>query len=155
MLKMTITPTASTASPAIRNVVMHYHQRYPQRREWDINILAEQNLIGANGRIDGRSVNKIIADLNTARVNHKQVTLLDALENTSQVYVNEVAQTIKILKGNRSPSFIVPLKLIEATVGNKWHSYRYWIIGFPLKYTALSRYPIVVSLMLRLLSRLH
>lgn len=117
MLKMTITPTASTASPAVRNVVMHYHQRYPQRREWDINILAEQNLIGANGRIDGRSVNKIIADLNTARINHKQVTLIDALENTSQVYVNEVAQTIKILKGNRSPSFIVPVKLIEATSG--------------------------------------
>jgi hypothetical protein len=114
MLKMTITPTASTASPAVRNVVLHYHQRFPQRREWDISIIADQGLVGPNGRIDSRNAKKIIADLNTARVNHKQVVLQDALLEKANVYVNSVEQEIKILKGNRNPSFIVPVKLIEA-----------------------------------------
>jgi hypothetical protein len=118
MLKMTITPTVSTASPAVRNVVLHYHQRYPQRREWDISIIADLNLVGPNGRIDSRNAKKIIADLNAARINHKQVPLVDALLEKSNVYINSVEQEIKILKGNRNPSFIVPVKLIEA-VENK------------------------------------
>jgi hypothetical protein len=117
MLKMTITPTASSASPAVRSVVLHYHQRFPQRREWDINIIADQGLVGPNGRIDSRNAKKIIADLNTARINHKQVVLQDAMLEKANVYVNSVEQEIKILKGNRNPSFIVPVKLIEAIEG--------------------------------------
>jgi hypothetical protein len=118
MLKMTITPTSSTASPAIRNVVLHYKQRYPQRREWDISVLADNNLVGPNGRIDTRSAKKIIADLNAARINHKQVVLQDVMLEQTSVYVDEVSQTIKILKGNRNPSFVVLVKLIEAVEGN-------------------------------------
>jgi hypothetical protein len=35
----------------------------------------------------------------------------------ANVYVNSVEQEIKILKGNRNPSFLVPVKLIEAVEG--------------------------------------
>ena len=115
---MTLTPTLSTASPAVRNVVLHYKQRVPQRREWDLSVLAEQNLVNANGRIDTRSSKKIIKDLNTARINHKQVVLEDAMRDKASVYVEEVGQVIKILKGNTNPSFIVQVKLIEAVEGH-------------------------------------
>jgi hypothetical protein len=117
MLRLTITANTSAASPAIRNVVLHYHQRFPQRREWDISLIAEQNLVSAGGRIDTRSAKKIILDLNTARINHKQVVLQDAMLDQINVYINEVAQTIKVLKGNRNPSFLVLVKMIEAVDG--------------------------------------
>lgn len=113
MLKLTITPNASTASPAVRNVVLHYKQRSPQRRAWDIAILAEQNLISANGRLDTRNAKKIIDDLNAARINHRQVSLEDAILAVSNVYVDEVGETIKVLKGEQNPSYIVEVKLIE------------------------------------------
>lgn len=113
MLKLTLTPTASTASPAIRNVVLHYKQRSPQRRTWDIAILAETNLVGANGRLDTRNAKKIIDDLNSARISHKQVVLVDALLHQSNVYVDEVGEIIKILKGEQNPSYIVNVKLVE------------------------------------------
>lgn len=113
MLKMTVTANTSTASPAVRNVVLHYKQRSPQRRTWDIAILAETNLVGANGRLDTRNAKKIIDDLNAARVDHRQVTLTDALLNDANVYVDEVAETIKVLKGEQNPSYVVNVKLVE------------------------------------------
>lgn len=113
MLKMTITATSSTASPAVRNVILHYKQRSPQRRTWDIAILAESNLVGANGRLDTRNAKKIIDDLNTARINHQQVVLIDALLHSANVYVDEVGETIKILKGQQNPSYVVTVKLVE------------------------------------------
>lgn len=118
MLKMTITANTSAASPAVRNVVLHYHQRTPQRREWDVSVVAEYSLVSAGGRIDTRTAKRIIADLNLARVNHKQVVLRDAMQDLIPVYINEVAQTIKVLKGNRTPSFLVQVKMIEAVDGH-------------------------------------
>jgi hypothetical protein len=117
MLKMIMTPNASTSSPAVRNVVLHYKQRTPQRRTWTIGLIAEQNLVGSNGRIDTRNAKQIIADLNKARINHQQVTLIDAVQDQISVYVDEVGQTIKILKGAKNPSFIVSVILIEAVDG--------------------------------------
>jgi hypothetical protein len=113
MLKMTITPTASTASPAVRNVVLHYKQRSPQRRTWDIAILGDEFLVGSTGRIDTRNSKKIIDDLNKARITHQQVHFVDALLNKANVYVDEVGETIKILKGARNPSYIITVKLVE------------------------------------------
>jgi len=113
MLKLTLTPNASTASPAVRNVILHYKQRSPQRRTWDIAILAESNLVGTGGRLDTRNAARIIGDLNAARINHRQVTFVDALLNSANVYVDEVGETIKILKGEQNPSYIVTVKLVE------------------------------------------
>jgi len=124
LLRLTITPnspvtqnTAATISPAVRTVVLHYKQRSPQRREWDIVILAEENLVGASGRLDIRNVVQIVNDLNLARASHKQVALVDALQKTANVYIDEVEEVIKVLKGNLSPSYLVTVKLFESVDG--------------------------------------
>lgn len=124
LLKVQITPTApsvsgaaATSSPAVRCIVLHYKQRSPQRREWDITILAEENLIMTNGRIDTRKVAPIIKDLNTIRATHQQVVLIDALEQTHNIYVDEVAEDIKVLKAGQAPSYLVMVKLFENVDG--------------------------------------
>jgi hypothetical protein len=124
LLKVTITAKtpviqnvgASTA-PAIRTIILHYKQRSPQRREWDITILAEENLIGAGGRLDTRKAKTIIRDLNQARIKHDQVTLIDVLNNPVNVYVDEVMEEIKVLKADLSPSYLVVVKLYENVDG--------------------------------------
>lgn len=124
LLRATIIPntpaiagTPATESPAIRCIDLHYKQRSPQRREWDMTFLAEENLIGANGRIDTRKVRPIIADLNAIRANHQQVILEDILEQIHNIYVDEVAEDIKVLKAGEAPSYLVMVKLFENVDG--------------------------------------
>lgn len=111
------TSAGAVTSPAVRTVVLHYKQRSPQRREWDVILLADDNIIGPSGRLDVRRAGPMIADLNKARVNHTQVNLIDALGNTVQVYVDEVAEDIKVLKGTQAPAYLVTVKLFESTDG--------------------------------------
>lgn len=112
-LRVTLTATNSTLSPILRYVCLHYKQRMPQRKTWDIQILADENIIGAQGRVDVRDADKIIKDLDIARQNHTQVIFNDIRRGQHIVYVNEVGEQIATLKGDQTPSFIVSLSLVE------------------------------------------
>ena len=115
-IRITMQANTSTASPILRYLVLHYKQRTPQRKVWDIEILADQNIIGSSGTVDVRDSGKIIDDLDTSRQNHQQVKFTDIRHDPHTVYVDEVGETIAVLKGDLAPSFIVTVKLIEVSL---------------------------------------
>lgn len=114
-LKMTIIP-GSDVAPIVRYVIVHYKQRTPQRKVWDIQLLADQDIIGSQGRVDVRNSKKIVSDLDTARQNHTQVEFIDIRNDSHTVYVDEVGEEIANLRGDQSPSFLVTVKLVEASL---------------------------------------
>lgn len=114
LLRLTTTATASSACPITRYVILHYKQRVPQRRIWTIKILAESNTVAASGQIDVRTAKKIVNDLNLARKFHQQVPFTDANNDTFSVYIDQVGESLSVLKGNQNPSFIADLTLIES-----------------------------------------
>lgn len=116
MLRVTITPTLSTVCPVPRHIILHYKQRTVQRKMWTIKLLAEVNTIGASGTIDVRTARKIIADLDTARANHQQVSFIDINGVPFNVYIDEVGEQLKTLKGSLDPSSIIDVKLVQSAV---------------------------------------
>jgi hypothetical protein len=115
-LRITLTANNSTISPILRYIVLHYKQRTPQRKVWDVEILADQNIVGSQGRVDVRNSSTIVGDLDTARQNHTQVEFIDIRNQSHTVYVDEVGEKIVNLKGDLSPSFIVTVKLVETSL---------------------------------------
>lgn len=116
-LRMTVYPTGENgAAPVVRYVIFHYKQRTPQRKVWDIQILADQDIIGSQGRVDVRNSKKIVSDLDTARQNHTQVEFMDIRNDVHTVYVDEVGEEIINLRGDQAPSFLVSVKLVEASI---------------------------------------
>lgn len=113
-LKVTLTPAGNTASPILRNVILHYKQRGPQRRAYEIDVVAQDRGVGLSGRVDLRSTRKIIADLDAIRQTRQQIELIDLLGNVRQVYVDEVSEDLAVLKPPADPVLIVKLKLVEA-----------------------------------------
>lgn len=115
-LRVTIQANTSTNSPIVRYIILHYKQRTPQRRTWTLMLLSDKNTVGPTARVDVRDARKIVADLDAARQVHEQVDFVDILGVTYSVYVDEVSEKIKIQKAGQSPSFIVQVLLVEASV---------------------------------------
>lgn len=115
-IRITILPNTSSASPIVRNVVLHYQQRGPQRRTWDIQLLAEPNVVNTGGTRDNRAVKAIFNDLDSARQTRQQVSFIDTDGVEWQVYVGEVDRDMAVYKAQKQLSYMVAVKLVEATV---------------------------------------
>lgn len=117
-LKFVLTANASNVAPIVRYVIMHYKQKIPQRKVWDVILMAERNVVSSTGRLDVRSSKQIIDDLNTARVNRQQIIFNDPQNTAQMVYIDEVGEDLKILKGgNQNPSYLVMVKMVAAVDG--------------------------------------
>ena len=112
--RVTITATTSAATPIVRNVVLHYKQRGPQRRTYEIDVIAQDRGVGLNGKVDLRGTKRIVDDLDGIRQTRQQIPFVDLLGNLRQVYVDEVGADLAVLKPPADPVFIIKLKLVEA-----------------------------------------
>jgi hypothetical protein len=112
--RVTIVPGSAGGSPILRDIVLHYKQRGPQRRFWDLKIQVEANLVGPTATLDVRGTKQIVQDLNAARISRVPVPFVDILGQTTNVYVEEVDELLEIYKNAPNPSYMVSVKIVES-----------------------------------------
>lgn len=108
--------TPATSTPVLRYVIMHYKQRMPQRKVWDIELMADKNLVSSSQTLDVRDSSKIIDDLDVARRNHRQVVFQDIRNKKYTAYVDQVGEQLVNLRADFNPSFIVSVQLVETAI---------------------------------------
>lgn len=114
ILRLTITPTASTGTPVVRTIIQRYKQREVQRKSWTLQLFLEEGGANPGRHKEHRTSAKMLQDLNLIRRGKQLVTFKDIVGDSYMVYVERVEESLKTYRGGTGTvTFTCKVVLVE------------------------------------------